>query len=45
MSARVETIKKELKEQNEFLHSMLKSIEDIKKGKIKKFEFLEGSSS
>ena len=39
MSAEVETIKKELKEQNQFLHSMLKSIEDIKKGKVKKFEF------
>jgi len=31
--------KKELKEQNEFLHSMLRSFEDIKKGRIKKFEF------
>ncbi len=43
MSAEVETIKKELKEQNEFLRSLLKSVEDIKKGKIKKFEFSKGS--
>ena len=45
MSAEIETIKKELKEQNQFLHSMLKSIEDIKRGKIKKFEFSKKSSA
>ena len=42
-STLTETIKKELKEQNKFLHSMLKSIEDIKKGKVKKFKFSKKS--
>jgi len=32
-------IKKELKEQNDFLRSMLRSFEDIKKGRIRKFTF------
>jgi len=45
MSTEVEIIKKELQEQNLFLHSMLKSIEDIKKGKIKKFEFSKRSTA
>ena len=40
----VEKIKKELKEQNSFLKSMLRSLKDIKKGKIKKFEFSKKSS-
>ena len=39
MNKEVEHIKKELKEQNHFLKSMLKSIEDIKKGRVKKFKF------
>ena len=39
MTEGIKHIKKELKEQNDFLHSMLRSFEDIKKGKIKKFEF------
>ncbi len=39
MSKEVEHIKKELKEQNHFLKSMLKSIDDIKKGRVKKFKF------
>ena len=43
MSSEIENIKKELKEQNKFLHSMLKSIEDIKKGKVKKFKFSKKS--
>lgn len=33
------TIKKELQEQNEFLRSLLRSFDDIKKGRIKKFDF------
>ncbi len=37
--------KKELKEQNEFLRSMLKSFDDIKKGRIKKFEFSKRSTA
>ncbi len=39
MTEDIKQVKKELKEQNEFLHSMLRSFEDIKKGKIKKFQF------
>tara|TARA_Y100000034_G_C6824335_1_gene371557 strand:+ start:194 stop:328 length:135 start_codon:yes stop_codon:yes gene_type:complete len=35
----VKHIKDELKDQNQFLRSMLKSLDDIKKGRIKKFEF------
>ncbi len=45
MNAEVEKIKKELKEQNQFLHSLLTSIEDIKKGKVKKFEFSKGTTA
>ena len=37
MAKEIEQTKKELKEQNRFLQSVLRSIEDIKKGKIKKF--------
>ena len=32
-------IKKELKEQNKFLKSLLRSLDDIKKGRIKDFKF------
>lgn len=39
MKEEIKLIKKELKEQNDFLHSMLRSFEDIKKGRIKKFKF------
>ena len=39
MSENIKHAKRELKEQNEFLYSMLKSFEDIKKGRVKKFEF------
>ena len=39
MNREVENIKKELKEQNKFLRSMLKSMDDLKKGKVKKFKF------
>lgn len=39
MTENIKQVKKELKEQNEFLHSLLRSFEDIKKGKVKKFEF------
>lgn len=34
-----ELIKKELTEQNEFLRSMLRSFDDIKNGRIRRFEF------
>ncbi|MFH0752821.1 MAG: hypothetical protein V1914_04480 [archaeon] len=36
---RHQTLKRELKEQNEFLRSLLKSFEDIKKGRVKDFKF------
>lgn len=39
MAEYTKNVKKELKEQNDFLHSMLRSFEDIKKGRIKKFKF------
>ncbi len=39
MTEDIKQVKKELKEQNKFLRSMLRSFEDIKKGRIKKFEF------
>ena len=39
MAEDLKHVKKELKEQNEFLRSMLRSFEDIKKGMVKKFEF------
>jgi hypothetical protein len=45
MKETTKTIKKELEEQNNFLRSMLKSLEDIKKGRIKKFEFSDKSQS
>ena len=44
MAKNREQIKKELKEQTEFLHSMLRSLEDIKKGRIKTFEFSKSTS-
>jgi len=31
--------KKELKEQNKFLKHMLKSFDDLKKGRVKEFKF------
>lgn len=37
--------KKELEEQNKFLRSMIKSLDDIKKGRIKKFEFSKKHTS
>jgi len=43
MSEEVEKVKKELKEQNSFLKSMLKSLKDIKEGRIKKFVFSKKS--
>lgn len=39
MTKEVEKVKKELKEQNKFLKSILKSLKDIKKGRVKKFKF------
>jgi len=45
MTENLKQVKKELKEQNEFLHSMLRSFEDIKKGRIKKFEFSKRSTA
>lgn len=41
MTKKIETNRKDLEEQNQFLKSMLKSIDDIKKGRISKFEFSE----
>ncbi len=41
MTEDIRRVKKELQEQNEFLRSLLRSFEDIKKGRIKKFEFSE----
>ena len=45
MKEDIKQVKKELKEQNEFLHSMLRSFVDIKKGRVKKFEFSKKSSA
>ena len=39
MDKEVKNIKEELQEQNEFLKSLLRSFDDIKKGKISDFEF------
>ena len=39
MDKETKNIKKELKEQNEFLKSLLRSFDDIKKGNISDFEF------
>jgi|TARA_Y100000034_G_C6806467_1_gene362163 hypothetical protein len=39
MDKETKNIKKELKEQNEFLKSLLRSFDDIKKGKISDFKF------
>ena len=39
MNKETENIKNELKEQNQFLKSMIKSLDDIKKGRVKKFNF------
>ena len=33
------SIKKELKEQNEFLKDMIESLKELKKGKIQNFKF------
>ncbi len=45
MRNEVKKVKKELKEQNSFLKSMLRSLKDIKEGKVKKFEFSKKSSA
>ena len=39
MDKETKNIKKELKEQNEFFKSLLRSFDDIKKGKISDFKF------
>ena len=39
MNKEIKNIKEELKEQNEFLKSLLRSFEDIKKGRISDFKF------
>jgi len=39
MNKGTQKLKKELKEQNKFLKSLLRSIDDIKKGKVKDFKF------
>jgi len=39
MSKEIKNIKEELKEQNKFLKSLLRSFDDIKKGKISDFKF------
>lgn len=39
MAETIKQVKKELKEQNQFLQSMLRSFDDIKHGRVKKFEF------
>lgn len=39
MEKEIKNIKEELKEQNEFLKSLLRSFDDIKKGKISDFKF------
>ena len=43
MTEDLNQIKKELKEQNEILRSMLRSFEDITEGRVKKFEFSKKS--
>ena len=43
MTKEIEHLKRELREQNKFLQSMLRSIEDIKKKRIRKFEFSKKS--
>ncbi len=45
MSEEVEKVKKELKEQNSFLKSMLRSLKDIKEGRVKKFKFSKENSA
>lgn len=39
MNKEIKCMKKELEEQNEFLKSLLRSFDDIKKGKISDFKF------
>jgi hypothetical protein len=39
MEKEIKDMKKEIKEQNEFLKSLLRSFEDIEKGKISDFKF------
>jgi hypothetical protein len=39
MNKEIQDIKKELKEQNKFLKSLLRSFEDIKEGRISDFKF------
>ncbi len=41
MTKKIRITKKSLEEQNEFLKSMLRSIEDIKHGRIHDFKFSE----
>ncbi|MBS3124486.1 hypothetical protein J4437_07720 [Candidatus Woesearchaeota archaeon] len=45
MNKDIEKVKRELKEQNDFLHFMLRSLEDIKQGRIKKFQFTKNNSA
>ena len=39
MEKEIKNMKKELKEQNKFLKSLLRSFEDIEKGRVSDFEF------
>jgi len=39
MNKEINNIKNDLKEQNKFLQSMLRSLEDVKKGRVKKFKY------
>ena len=39
MDKEIKNIKEELKEQNEFLKSLLRSFDDLKKGRISDFKF------
>ena len=39
MNKETKNIKKELEEENDFLKSLLRSFDDIKKGKISDFKF------
>lgn len=39
MRKNTEKFKKEIREQNKFLRSLLRSFDDIKKGRVKDFDF------
>jgi len=41
MNREIKDIKEELKEQNRFLKSMLRSFDDIKKGRIKDYKYID----